>query len=59
MKKEPVLSDEQLRKAIEIIQDFMETEGLEFWVTQIRGDAFVAKEWKDSDILVHGILEGK
>ena len=50
MSKKP-LSYEQLLRAIEVVEDFMETEGLEFWITIIRGDEYKPKRWVSKDIL--------
>ena len=51
------LSYEQLSRAVELIQDFMEEEGLEFWDTWTRGDEVVAKKWVSNDILQRQFLE--
>ena len=57
MNKEQPLSYQQLSRAVELIQDFMEMEGLEFWVTQTRGDEVVAKKWVSNNILQRQFLE--
>ena len=49
-KREP-LSYQELERAVEYIQDFMEMEGLEFWETSIRGDAYEARRWVSKDVL--------
>ena len=45
------LSYEQLNHAVEIIEDFMETEGLAFWITIIKGDEYKPVRWVSPDIL--------
>lgn len=51
MNGKPLLSDEQLKGAVEIIEEFMEREGLEFWITTIRGDEYKPVRWVSKDIL--------
>ena len=51
MNEKPLLSYQQLSKAIEIVEDFMEEEGLEFWETRIRGDEFKPVRRVSTDIL--------
>ena len=57
MTRKPLLSYEQLSRAIEIVEDFMETEGLEFWITRIRGDEYKPVERVSTDILQHLLEE--
>ena len=57
MNGKPLLSYQELNKAVEIIQDFMETEGLEFWITSIRGDEYKAGRWVSKDILQRMLKE--
>ena len=51
MNRKSLLSYQQLGKAIEIIEDFMEEEGLEFWETRIKGDNFKPVRWVSKDVL--------
>ena len=57
MNKKQPLSYQQLSRAVEVIQDFMEEEGLEFWETGIRGDEYKARRWVNKDILQRFLKE--
>ncbi|GAH49983.1 unnamed protein product [marine sediment metagenome] len=57
MNGKPLLSHQELGKAIEIIKDFMEEEGLEFWETRIRGDEFKPIRRVSTDILQRMLKE--
>ena len=52
-----ILNDAQIIRAVEIVQDFMEREGLELWITRIRGDEFKPVRWVSPDILKQVIKE--
>ena len=57
MNGKALLSYQQLERAIELIQDFMETECLEFWKTGIKGDEYKPRHWVSKDILQRFLKE--
>ena len=46
-----LLSYEQIHHAIEIVEELMEIEGLEFWITIIKGDEYKPMRRVSTDIL--------
>jgi len=54
-----VLSVEQLVRAVELVEDFLETEGLEFWRTIVKGDDYKPIRWVSRDSLQRLVVEKK
>lgn len=53
------MNKRQLGCAIEIVREFMETEGLEFWITTIRGDGDIPVRRVSTDILQRLLTDSK